>query len=108
MNLIEKKCPNCGANMKFEENDSKCYCEYCKNEFLIHKDQNDNFTFTINKATKAFLTYWITSFIFSSIISIIIFIAVIALFVFIGIEAFKQSHEQKSTSIYSSVEMNRY
>lgn len=38
MRLIEKKCPNCGANLSFDENDKSCKCDYCKRAFEIQRD----------------------------------------------------------------------
>ena len=38
MRLVEKKCPNCGANLSFGENEKSCKCEYCKREFEIERD----------------------------------------------------------------------
>ena len=42
MKLIEKTCPKCGANLKFNKNDEKVVCEYCKKEFLIEQDDDNN------------------------------------------------------------------
>lgn len=38
MKLIEKKCPNCGANLEFNDNDKSCKCSYCKRSFEIERD----------------------------------------------------------------------
>ena len=29
MRLIEKKCPNCGADLEFKDNDKSCKCSHC-------------------------------------------------------------------------------
>ena len=42
MKLVEKKCPNCGANLEFGENDKSCKCEYCKRSFEVERDENIN------------------------------------------------------------------
>ncbi len=42
MRLIEKKCPNCGANLEFSETDKSCKCEYCKRSFEIERDNNSS------------------------------------------------------------------
>lgn len=42
MKLIEKKCPNCGANLSFSDTDKSCKCEYCKREFEIERNNNIN------------------------------------------------------------------
>ena len=38
MRLIEKECPNCGAGLHFNKDDTTCKCEYCKREFEIERD----------------------------------------------------------------------
>lgn len=42
MRLITKKCPNCGASLSFDENDTKTKCEYCKQEIFIEKETKDH------------------------------------------------------------------
>lgn len=37
MKLVEKKCPNCGAGLSFDENAKSCKCEYCKREFEVER-----------------------------------------------------------------------
>lgn len=39
MKLIEKKCPNCGAGLKFDEDDKEVVCEYCKKSYVIERDK---------------------------------------------------------------------
>lgn len=39
MKLVEKKCPNCGANLEFSETDKSCKCEYCHRAFEIERDE---------------------------------------------------------------------
>lgn len=39
MKIVEKKCPGCGADLKFEENDTNIKCEYCGKELYIQKDE---------------------------------------------------------------------
>lgn len=41
MRLVEKKCPNCGAALEFDENAKSCKCNYCKRSFEIERDLND-------------------------------------------------------------------
>lgn len=38
MRLVEKKCPNCGANLEFGDNDKSCKCQYCHRSFEIERD----------------------------------------------------------------------
>ena len=39
MKLIEKKCPGCGASLKFDENDTSVTCEYCNKTLYIQRDE---------------------------------------------------------------------
>ncbi len=39
MKLIEKKCPGCGAGLKFGENDTSVTCEYCNKTLHIQRDE---------------------------------------------------------------------
>ena len=39
MRLVEKKCPNCGAGLKFNDNDTNVVCEYCNKTYYIQKDE---------------------------------------------------------------------
>ncbi len=41
MKIIEKKCPNCGAQLTFEPEDTEARCNYCGQEFIIEKDIKD-------------------------------------------------------------------
>ena len=42
MKLIEKKCPNCGANLKFDKDDTEITCKYCETSFEIQRETNLN------------------------------------------------------------------
>ena len=35
MNLIPLTCPNCGANLKIEEDRDFCFCSYCGSKILL-------------------------------------------------------------------------
>lgn len=39
MKFIEKKCPNCGAGLKFDDNSSNVVCEYCSKTYYIQRDE---------------------------------------------------------------------
>ena len=51
MRLIEKKCPNCGASLEFNEDDRSCKCDYCKRSFVIERDENNKKEYNLT-ATK--------------------------------------------------------
>ena len=42
MRLYEKKCPNCGASLEFDENAKSCKCDYCKRTFEVERDNVDS------------------------------------------------------------------
>ncbi len=39
MKLIEKKCPNCGASLEFDEKDKSCNCTYCHRSYEIEREE---------------------------------------------------------------------
>lgn len=39
MKFVEKKCPNCGAGLKFDDGDSNVVCEYCNKTYYIQRDE---------------------------------------------------------------------
>lgn len=39
MRLVEKKCPNCGGELKFSFEDKETRCEYCGKSFEIERDE---------------------------------------------------------------------
>lgn len=41
MKLIQQKCPNCGAPLQFNEDDSFISCEYCKKKIKIKKESHN-------------------------------------------------------------------
>jgi len=86
MKIIEKKCPGCGADVKFDENATKGVCDYCKKEFIIQKDPQEEFLLSMNDFSKdvmhqvsssfkfsRFLFFFIFFFAFSFIVGMIIF-----------------------------------
>ena len=40
MRLVEKKCPNCGGELKFSFEDKETTCEFCGRSFEIERDEN--------------------------------------------------------------------
>lgn len=82
MKLIEKECPNCGAGLSFNIEDTSCKCEYCKREFEIERDDSkkkiaDQFNLSELKTPfKIFSYFTIGSFIAQAIIFIGVFIVI--------------------------------
>ena len=42
MKLIEKKCPNCGAKLSFENTDKEVTCKYCDMSYEIERETDLN------------------------------------------------------------------
>lgn len=42
MKLVEKKCPNCGAKLSFENTDKEVTCKYCDQSYEIEREANIN------------------------------------------------------------------
>ena len=42
MKLVEKKCPNCGAKLSFENTDKEVTCKYCDMSYEIERGTNIN------------------------------------------------------------------
>ena len=38
MKLVEKKCPNCGANIEFNAEHKTVTCNYCNTTFEVERD----------------------------------------------------------------------
>ena len=43
MKIIEKKCPNCGANLDFKVGERDVDCKSCRRKFAIEYNHEDNF-----------------------------------------------------------------
>lgn len=48
MNIVDCKCPNCGANIKIDRDGDAASCEYCGYSFLVSAAINNYGTY-INK-----------------------------------------------------------
>ena len=100
MKIIEKKCPNCGADLKFNIGDRETKCNYCKTEFIIEDNNTDNKNFNldnINLNQKFVRVFGITHIIATSMIILITF------FIFImaltGIKKIKLKNNQIDINI---------
>ena len=81
MRLIEKKCPNCGANLEFNESDKTCKCQYCKRSFEIERDLNDVEKFNliydkIHKPMKGLFFIPVIAFVIIIIIFVLVFTSI--------------------------------
>ena len=97
MKLIEKTCPNCGANIDINKNDEKVTCDYCKKTYLVEKDPNIDLDLNINPEDAVKLVA--STAIGNTIIGIAVFLFIVVLFVGIGIFAASKNNI-KTTSTY--------
>lgn len=98
MRLVEKKCPNCGANLEFGDNDKSCKCQYCHRSFEIERDTSldvndiaEQFNLSelaenAGTAAKVIGGVMIGHYIIGALIGLF----VIAIFIFIGVKVHNQ------------------
>jgi hypothetical protein len=100
MKIIEKKCPNCGANLKFKPGDREAHCESCRREFIIERE---NGVEDLIPAAKLFGKFFAVQSIIISVISIIIFGLVIFGIIY-GIVNFNKMSNARHEEYESRVE----
>ena len=79
MKIIQKKCPGCGADLKFDKEDKEVKCKYCNATFQVERDLTDLVEDMIDP--KMFKRH----FNFVSYMGIAITVLAIAVFIFIFI-----------------------
>ncbi|MBE6157681.1 MAG: hypothetical protein E7160_02685 [Firmicutes bacterium] len=108
MKLVEKKCPNCGAGLSFNDTDKSCKCDYCKRAFEIERDNTIDSSASINDQyqlselkgpLKIVGLYFAGTYIVGAIITIIVFILVGV----IGYNIYKHASNQLSDSNNNSI-----
>lgn len=87
MKLVEKKCPNCGANIEFNSDDKSVTCNYCNTTFTIEKDPTEEIkeefilrAKTVRKMSKTVMIFSMVVFIIILIIAIIMFTRITNMF----------------------------
>lgn len=98
MRLIEKKCPNCGANLEFKDNDKSCKCSHCGCSYEIERDTNqaelsDQFDLKPLKALTVFSAF---TFIEIFVVFLIIF-SIIAMISFQIFNSKNKTNEKENT-----------
>ena len=80
MKLVEKKCPNCGANIEFNAENKTVTCNYCNTTFEVERDLEKELKEEIvlrfketRKISKTMIIVIITMFIVISAIIIFMF-----------------------------------
>ena len=123
MKFIEKKCPNCGANLKFEPGDRDARCESCRREFIIQhnaddiaddikevtrklRDQVDDFN--LIPATKLFGSFFAIHTIVVTVISIVIigFVAFGIVHAVISFNQSKEEHQKREADMSEEFQKN--
>lgn len=85
MKIIEKKCPNCGADLEFKIDDKEAKCKYCNSEFIIENNNvNSNKINASDITLKYVKTFTKIHFAVTIIASIIIFV----IFIIVGVNIF--------------------
>ena len=77
MKIVEKKCPNCGANIKFDKEDTSVTCNYCNQSYTIERDYDEEIkeefilrAKTVRKMSKSII-----------IVSMVVFIIILITFI---------------------------
>lgn len=99
MRIIEKKCPNCRANLSFEVGYKEAKCNYCGQTYIIENDKEDiknsipaDFTLMQKKILKSFsFTHFV--------VTLFIFLIVSTMIITISINVFKQTKGTADTKI---------
>ena len=108
MRLVEKKCPNCKAALKFNDGDTVVKCEYCGSTYHIEKDEKKALNVNVDSAQfdRAFKLVgdvakpMIGAFAVSQIIGVVVFVIIFAFAIFIGSNAIKQMNS--NDGVFSS------
>ena len=121
MKFIEKKCPNCGANLKFEAGERNATCESCRRGFVIEYDAEDiagDIKEAANKikadsvnlvpAAKIFGTIFAVHTIIVAVVSIIIFgfVAFGIVHAIISFNQTKEEHQQREVDMSEEFQKN--
>jgi len=95
MKFIEKKCPNCGANMKFNLEDKEVKCNYCNSEFIIENNNEENSKVNLDKVNLKLIK---TFSIIHLIVFIVVFCFIVGTFVLVFINFSKMTGDVNTRS----------
>ena len=110
MKLVEKKCPNCGGELKFSVNDKETKCDYCGKAYEIERENDDkeelfnadNYRITLSEEQKKKVAQAaLFGFAAVQIAPIIMFVAFIVI-VIIGGVMFSTMHDRVSRTVPSA------
>ena len=101
MRLVEKKCPNCGGELKFGFEDKETKCEFCGTSFEIERDEkklednNEKFNadnYALTEEQKKAATAIVGTFAAMQVLPIIVGAVIIIMFVGFGILAARHNN----------------
>ena len=110
MKITEKKCPNCGANLKFKAGEHNAHCDSCRRDFVVEYEVDETGNFAEDFDLTPAMTIFGKIFAIHSVIIVIIsvvMIAAIAFGIFQAIRSFdsiNQRHRKMTDDYNSSVE----
>lgn len=114
MEIIEKKCPNCGAGLSFGENDHSCKCDYCHREFEIERDEKiindqskdniDAYSLIDPETAKKVAKTGLAVFAVSSIVPFIIFLVIFGFIAYMVIGGISGSIKEEHNRTQSAIE----
>ena len=90
-------CPNCGANIRYEEGQEKVTCKHCDSDILIEKD----YDYEIKKSVYERLKKGEKFNTGQKVLSIIIILIIFGLFGFIGYKTFNSFNKDVSKSAFN-------
>lgn len=91
--FVACKCPNCGANIKFDEKVERGTCKYCGADILVERDMDQEIKKTINEQLKT--NSKIAKIMFP--IFLVIFLAITGVVIFFITKGFSDNGVSKST-----------
>ncbi len=98
MKITEKKCPNCGANLKFKAGEHNAHCDSCRRDFVIEYEVDDagnlSDTFDLTPAMTIFGKIFAIHSVIIVLISVVMIIT-IAFGIFQAINSFNSINERQ-------------
>lgn len=98
MRIIEKKCPNCGANLEFNVGDKETKCKYCNTSFIIEDNNTNENKFSLDNIN---LKYIKTFTAVHMVITGVIMIIIISTFIFVFYNVFRMITDESKSSEFS-------
>lgn len=109
MRIIEKKCPNCGANLEFNVGDKETKCKYCNTGFIIEDNNTDKKSFSLDNINLKYIkTFTIFHMVTTGVIMLIIVSTFLLIFYnIIRIVTTENDTKSKSSNFFEEVEKQK-